>query len=213
MIIISIIILTLLILIMAINFYIIKSTESKIKNAKKIKEKDIDCILILGAGIWGNRPSYMLEDRLLEGANLYNKKIAPKIIVSGDHGKEEYNEVKVMKDFLIAKGIPSNDIFMDHAGFSSYDSMYRAKDIFKVKKLVIVTQKYHLYRSLYIAKKLQLKAYGIKADRRKYRKQTYRELREIFARNKDFFKCILKPKPKYLGEKIPITGDGNVTND
>ena len=213
MIIISIIILTVLILITTINFYIIKSTESKIKNAKEIKEKDIDCILILGAGIWGNRPSYMLEDRLLEGANLYNKKIAPKIIVSGDHGKEEYNEVKVMKDFLIEKGIPSNDIFMDHAGFSSYDSIYRAKDIFKVKKLVIVTQKYHLYRSLYIAKKLQLKAYGIKADRRKYRKQTYRELREIFARNKDFFKCILKPKPKYLGEKIPITGDGNVTND
>ena len=135
MIIISIIILALLILIMAINFYIIKSTKSKIKNAEEIKEKDIDCILILGAGIWGNRPSYMLEDRLLEGANLYNKKIAPKIIVSGDHGKEEYNEVKVMKDFLIAKGIPSNDIFMDHAGFSSYDSMYRAKDIFKVKKI------------------------------------------------------------------------------
>ena len=135
MIIISIIILALLILIMAINFYIIRSTKSKIKNAEEIKEKDIDCILILGAGIWGNRPSYMLEDRLLEGANLYNKKIAPKIIVSGDHGKEEYNEVKVMKDFLIAKGIPSNDIFMDHAGFSSYDSMYRAKDIFKVKKI------------------------------------------------------------------------------
>lgn len=213
MIIISIIILALLILIMAINFYIIKSTKSKIKNAEEIKEKDIDCILILGAGIWGNRPSYMLEDRLLEGANLYNKKIAPKIIVSGDHGKEEYNEVKVMKDFLIAKGIPSNDIFMDHAGFSSYDSMYRAKEIFKVNKLVIVTQKYHLYRSLYIAKKLQLKAYGIKADRRKYRKQIYRELREIFARNKDFFKCILKPKSKCLGEEIPITGNGDVTND
>ena len=212
-IIISIIILIFLILMITINFYTIKSTKSKIKNAEEIKEKDIDCILILGAGIWGNRPSYMLEDRLLEGANLYNKKIAPKIIVSGDHGKEEYNEVKVMKDFLIEKGIPSNNIFMDHAGFSSYDSIYRAKDIFKVKKLVIVTQKYHLYRSLYIAQKLQLKAYGIKADRRKYRKQTYRELREIFARNKDFLKCILKPKPKYLGEEIPITGNGNVTND
>ena len=75
MIIISIIILTVLILIMAINYYIIKSTKSKIKNAKEIKEKDIDCILILGAGIWGNRPSYMLEDRLLEGANLYNLQV------------------------------------------------------------------------------------------------------------------------------------------
>ena len=213
MIIISIIILTVLILIMAINFYIIKSTESKIKNAKEIKEKDIDCILILGAGIWGNRPSYMLEDRLLEGANLYNKKIAQKIIVSGDHGKKEYNEVKVMKDFLIAKGIPSKDIFMDHAGFSTYDSFYRAKYIFKVKKLVVVTQKYHLYRSLYIAKKLKLEAYGVKADRRRYRKEIYRQLREILARNKEFFKCMLKPKSKVLGKQISIKGNGNITND
>lgn len=125
-----------------------------IKTVDDLKDYNIDCILILGAGIWGNRPSYILEDRLLEGANLYNKKIAPKIIVSGNHRDEEYNEVKVMKDFLIAKGIPNQDIFMDHAGSSTYDSIYRAKYIFKVKKIVIVTQQYHLYRSIYIAKKL-----------------------------------------------------------
>ena len=210
---IEIIIVVFIIIILAINFYIINSTKNEIKTTNEITNNDIDCILILGAGIWGNRPSYMLEDRLLEGVNLYNKKIAQKIIVSGDHGRQEYNEVQVMKDFLIKKGIPSKDIFMDHAGFSSYDSIYRAKEIFKVKKLVIITQKYHLYRSLYIAKKLNLKAYGVKSDKRKYRKQTYRELREIVARNKDFFKCMLKPKPQFLGKEILITGDGDITND
>ena len=213
MLVIGIIILVFIIIILTINFYIIDSTKNQIKTANQITNNDIDCILILGAGIWGNRPSYMLEDRLLEGVNLYNKKIAQKIIVSGDHGRQEYNEVQVMKDFLIKKGIPSKNIFMDHAGFSSYDSIYRAKEIFKVNKLVIITQKYHLYRSLHIAKKLNLRAYGIKADKRKYKKQTYRELREILARNKDFFKCILKPKPQFLGEEILITGDGDITND
>lgn len=187
-----------LIIILLINFYIIKSTKSMIKTVDEIKDNSIECILILGAGIWGNRPSYMLEDRLLEGANLYNKKIAHKIIVSGNHRDEEYNEVKVMKNFLIAKGIPSQDIFMDHAGSSTYDSIYRAKYIFKVKKLVIVTQQYHLYRSIYIAKKMKLDSYGVRADRRRYRKEIYRQLREILARNKDFFKCILKPKSRVL---------------
>lgn len=208
-----IVILIFLILVFGINIYIITSTKNSIKKTEQLEDKDIDCMLILGAGIWGNRPSYMLEDRLLEGINLYENKVVTKIIVSGDHGKKEYNEVQVMKDFLIKKGIPSKDIFMDHAGFSSYDSLYRARDIFKVKKLVIITQKYHLYRSLYIAKKLNLKAYGIKADKRKYRKQVYREVREIIARDKDFLKCIIKPKPKFLGEEISITGNGDMTND
>ena len=213
MIIIGIIILVFLILILIINSYVIDITKRKIKTADEIEENNIDCILILGAGVWGNRPSHMLEDRLLEGVNLYNKGISSKIIVSGNHRDEQYNEVKVMKDFLIAKGIPSKDIFMDHAGFSTYDSFYRAKYIFKVKKLVVVTQKYHLYRSLYIAKKLKLEAYGVKADRRRYRKEIYRQLREILARNKGFFKCMLKPKSKVLGKQISIKGNGNITND
>lgn len=213
MIIIGIIILVFLILILIINSYVIDITKRKIKTADEIEENNINCILILGAGVWGNSPSHMLEDRLLEGVNLYNKGISSKIIVSGNHRDEQYNEVKVMKDFLIAKGIPSKDIFMDHAGFSTYDSFYRAKYIFKVKKLVVVTQKYHLYRSLYIAKKLKLEAYGVKADRRRYRKEIYRQLREILARNKEFFKCMLKPKSKVLGKQISIKGNGDITND
>ena len=155
----------------------------------------------------------MLEDRLLQAISLYEKNVSAKIIMSGDHGRKEYDEVNIMKEFAIEKGVPSENIFMDHAGFSSYESIYRAKEIFQAKKIVIVTQEYHLYRSLYIANQLDLEAYGVGADPRKYAGQAYRELREILARNKDFAKCIFKPEPTYLGETIPVSGNGNITND
>ena len=102
---------------------------------------------------------------------------------------------------------------MDHAGFSTYESIYRAKEIFKAKKIIIVTQKYHLYRALYIANKLGLEAYGISADKKEYSGQIKREIREILARNKDIIQTIIKPKPTYLGEPIPVSGNGNITND
>ena len=201
-----------LLLILTINFYVIKVSDKKIvENNNNLK--NVDCILILGAGIWGDKPSPMLQDRLDEGIKLYKSGIASKIIMSGDHGNKNYDEVNIMKQYAIDKGIPSEDIFMDHAGFSTYESIYRAKEIFKAKNIIIVTQKYHLYRALYIAKKLDINAYGISSDPRKYRGQTYREVREILARNKDFINCIIKPKPTYLGEAIPVSGNGNLTND
>lgn len=203
-----------ILIVLGINLYVKQSTKNQIiVNEEYSNLEDIDCILVLGAGIWGNRPSHILEDRLLQGIELYKNGIAPKIIMSGDHGRKEYDEVNVMKDFAIEKGIPSEDIFIDHAGFSSYDSIYRAKEIFEAKKVVIVTQKYHLYRALYIANSLGLEAYGVGADPRQYVGATYRELREILARNKDFVKCIFKPEPTYLGETIPVSGSGDVTND
>ena len=183
-------------------------------DVNKLKEiSDIDCIVILGAGVWGDRPSPMLEDRLLKGIELYQNNISDKIIMTGDHRKDEYDEVNIMKKYAMQKNVPSENIFMDHAGISTYDSIYRAKYIFEAKKVVIVTQKYHLYRALYIANKLKLEAYGIAADPRQYAGATYREIREIVARNKDFVKCIIKPKSTYLGELIPIRGNGDLTND
>lgn len=155
----------------------------------------------------------MLEDRLLEGINLYKNNVSSKIIMSGDHGREDYDEVNLMKNYAIEKGIPSEDIFMDHAGFSTYETMYRAKEIFKTKKVVIVTQNYHMYRALYDAKNLGLDAYGVCSDPRQYVGATYREIREILARDKDFVKCIFKPKPTYLGDEVPVSGNGDITND
>lgn len=208
--IISIIIIILLI----INFSVILKSKNKIKKAEEIKNiKDIECILILGAGIRGDKPTFMLEDRLLTGISLYKKGIAPKIIMSGDHGKVDYDEVNLMKKYAIEKGVPSEDIFMDHAGFSSYESIYRAKEIFKIQKMIIVTQKYHLYRALYIAESFKIQAYGVSSNLRKYHGQLKREIREVIARDKDFVKSKFKPKPKYLGEKISIHGNGDSTND
>lgn len=212
--IILIIIIVMLILILTINFYIIMKTKNKIVTKEKIeKETDIDCILVLGAGVKNNKPTHMLEDRILEGIELYNDKITTKIIMSGDHGRKEYDEVNIMKNYAKERGVLSEDIFMDHAGFSTYESIYRAKEIFKAKKIIIVTQKYHLYRALYIAQVLGIEAYGISSNLRVYTGQIVRDIREIIARNKEFFKCIIKPKPTFLGERISLNGSGDVTND
>jgi len=200
--------------VLLINKYVKTSTQAQILTEDNYAGlENIDCIIVLGAGIWGDKPSPMLEDRLLEAIKLYNNKVSPKIIMSGDHGRKDYDEVNIMKNFAIEKGIPSEDIFMDHAGFSTYESLYRAKEVFEAKKVVIVTQKYHLYRALYIANELGIEAYGVNSDPRRYVGEVYREMREILARNKDFFSCIFKPKPKYLGEAIPVSGSGDLTND
>ncbi len=209
-----IIIIIIVLIILLINFYVKNSTKNQIIEKDDYSTlKNIDCIIILGAGIWGDKPSPMLEDRLKEGILLYNNEVSDKIIMSGDHGREEYDEVNTMKKYAIENGILSENIFMDHAGFSSYESIYRAKEIFNAKKVVIVTQKYHLYRALYIANQLGLEAYGVGADSRQYVGEIYREAREILARNKDFIKCIFKPEPTYLGDTIPVSGNGDITND
>ena len=176
--------------------------------------KDVDCIVVLGCQVKDDgKPSDMLADRLRRGIELYNQGVAPKIIMSGDHGQKEYDEVNTMKQVAVDAGIPSSDVFMDHAGFSTYETLYRAKEIFEADKIVVVTQEYHLYRTLYIAEKLGIEAYGVNADYHTYWGQSNRDAREILARCKDFIKTIFKPEPKYLGDAIPVSGDGDITND
>ncbi|WP_231385245.1 SanA/YdcF family protein, partial [Candidatus Stoquefichus massiliensis] len=192
-----------------INIYMCQSTQKQMTS----EMENADCILVLGAGIRNNKPTPMLNDRLEQAISLYNEKKAPKIIMSGDHGKADYNEVGVMKKFTMDKGVPSSDIFMDHAGFSTYESLYRAKEIFQAKKIIIVTQDYHLYRALYIANQLGLEAVGVASNPREYSGQTMRDIREVAARCKDFITCIFKPEPTYLGDTIPVSGDGDITND
>lgn len=196
----------------AVNFFVIDKSASRITSTPE-NLHDIDCILVLGAKADESGPSPILEDRLNEGVILYKSGIASKIIMSGDHGRKGYDEVNAMKAFAIEKGIPSEDIFMDHAGFSTYDSIYRTKAIFNAKKIVIVSQKYHLYRALYIAESLGLEAYGVASDLRYHSGATGREIREILARDKDVVKSFFKLKPKYLGETIPVSGNGDITND
>ncbi|HKL79719.1 MAG TPA: ElyC/SanA/YdcF family protein [Mobilitalea sp.] len=200
--------------IFAINLYVKSSVKNRIRSEEEAALLEADCILILGAGVWDNgKPSQMLRDRLQQGIKLYRAGASDRILMSGDHGRENYDEVNTMKNFAMDMKVPSEHIFMDHAGFSTYDSMYRAKEVFKAKKIIIVTQEYHMYRALYVAKTLGLDAYGVTSDPWEYAGQEYRNAREVAARIKDFIYVIVKPEPTYLGDTIPVYGDGNVTND
>lgn len=201
--------------VLVINAVVKNAAKPYLINAEDAAElSDIDCIIVLGCHVKNNgEPSDMLTDRLKRGVELYYAGAAPKLLMSGDHGQHEYNEVDAMKKYALDAEVPSEDIFMDHAGFSTYDSIYRAKEIFEAEKVIVVTQEYHLYRALYIAQKLGLEAYGVTADYRSYIGQTTREIREILARAKDFVYVLLKIEPTFLGETIPISGDGNITDD
>ncbi|MBQ7985763.1 MAG: YdcF family protein [Phascolarctobacterium sp.] len=173
-----------------------------------------DCIIVLGAGIVAGRPSISLANRLDKAIEVYNLGHTKKILVSGDHGQSNYDEVNVMRNYLLEKGVPQDDIFMDHAGFSTYDSMYRARSVFKVTKAIVVTQKLHLRRALYIGNKLGIKVTGVEAENSTIKSTALQSVREYPARVKAFLQCeILHSKPKYLGEVIPITGSGIETVD
>ncbi|WP_309121977.1 ElyC/SanA/YdcF family protein [Paenibacillus sp.] len=176
---------------------------------------EAEAIVILGARVYSEtQVSPMLHDRLEQGLALYRAGKAPKIIVSGDNGQEEYDEVNAMKRFLVDRGVPEEDIFMDHAGFSTYESMYRARDVFGVKKAIVVTQSYHLKRAVYVGRALGVDAYGVGSDQREHSGAERREAREILARAKDFLLVhTTRPEPTYLGETYAITGDGRQTHD
>ena len=172
-----------------------------------------DAVMVLGARVYkSGKPSALLRDRLDYGYELYAQGRAGKILASGDHGREDYDEVNSMKDYLMEKGVPSADIFMDHAGFNTYDSMYRARDVFCVNSLIISTQNFHMSRAVYLARALGLEAYGYPCeDKSAYAIRTMK-LRESVARVKALLDAAVKRKPRYLGDKIPITGDGDATS-
>ena len=198
--------------VLTVNIIMLSATSDCIITAEEAAAFDADCVLVLGAGVREDgTPSHMLRDRIDTGVMLYEMQAAPKLLMSGDHGRVEYDEVNVMRDRALDAGVPSADVFMDHAGFSTYDSLYRARDVFAAKRVIIVTQAYHLPRALYIARTLGLEAWGVSADLNKYYGQLGRDIREAAARAKDMLYCWAKPEPVVLGEVIPITGSGEAT--
>lgn len=197
--------------VIGINAYMISYVSDYILTTRELNSGEFDCVLVLGAGLWDGEPSPMLQERLDFGLQVYKTGCTDRMLMSGDHGRERYDEVNAMKDYAIKNDVPADNIFMDHAGFSTYESMYRARDVFYVEKFVIVTQKYHLYRAVYDARKLGMDAYGVAAEKLKY--PISNDIREAAARVKDFFWCIAKPDPTYLGDVIPINGSGALTDD
>ncbi|MBU3108708.1 SanA/YdcF family protein [Clostridium gasigenes] len=179
--------------------------------------QNADAIIVLGAGVKDDgSPSDILEDRLKTAIEVYNSGVCSKFILSGDHGRESYNEVSVMKEYIINNcDVEEKNVFLDHAGFSTYDSIYRAKDIFEVENAIIITNEYHLPRALYLAKKMGINANGISSDIRNYLFIESYKSREKLAQLKDFvYINLLKPEPKFLGESIPVSSsDGSETDD
>lgn len=212
------------ILVLGVSAYVSASTSQNIalsytgedisdETSAALRDIDPQCILVLGCAVWdGNQPSPMLKDRLDTAIALYKEGAAPKLLLSGDNSIPEYSEPDCMYQYALDNGVPDEDIFLDFAGFSTYDSVYRAKAVFCADRMIIVTQKYHMFRSLKIAESLGIDARGVSSDQRKYTGRYYREIREVLARDKDLIKCIFKPEPTFLGDKIPVDGDGHVTH-
>ena len=199
------------IFIFSINYYIVKSTETYVfSDIKKLPK--VDAIIVLGANVSHEKLSYVLEDRLLAGVNIIYTNKAQAILLSGDHGQKEYDEVNSMRKYILRRNfnIKKEQIFMDHAGFDTYDSMFRAKEIFGIKSAIIVTQDFHINRSVYIARSLGIDAYGFAVDESVY-KESLRfnwRVRELLSRVKAFKDVLISSNPTYLGEKIPISGNG-----
>jgi vancomycin permeability regulator SanA len=197
-----------------INLHVKAKTSDRVYVVSTVPRDDYDAALVLGCGVYNNEyPSPLLRERLDAAVELFHEGVVNKLIMSGDHGQDNYNEVAVMKQYAIDEGVPSEAIFMDHAGFSTYESVFRARDIFMADSVLIVSQEYHVYRALYVAEALGLEAYAVSADKTRLSGQTARDLREILARNKDFIFSIIKPEPTYLGEPISLDQSGDITND
>lgn len=195
------------VLVFGLSGYVVHSTKERILSPAEAPPGEVDCILVLGCGIHPDgSPTIMLQSRIRRSVELYEAGWAPALLMSGDNSREDYNEVGTMRREAEAMGVPAEAIVTDHAGFSTYDSIYRARDVFGAKRIGIVTQEYHLYRALYLAQALGLEAWGIAADPRNDAGQLMREAREILARDKDFFTALTQPAPKFLGEPVPLPG-------
>lgn len=167
-----------------------------------------DAAIVLGAGINSKGElSTIFKDRIEGGIALYQAGKVKTILVSGDDGQLEYNEVNPAREHLLVRGIPSEDIFLDHAGFDTYSSMYRARDIFLITSAIVVTQSFHLPRAVFLARNLDIEAHGLSTDQHSYRIQN--NLRELLANVKAMMNVMFNRTPKYLGEEIPITGDSS----
>ena len=206
-------------MVLSLSGAIVNRTSERVSSHTEIdalasEDGTYDCILVLGCGVKEDgTPSDRLRDRVKVGVDLYHAGAAPKLLMSGDHGREGYDEVSAMLKLAVELGVPEEDVFLDHAGFSTYESIYRAQYIFSCKSMIVVTQEYHLYRALYLAESFGIEARGVSADLVPYAKMMYHNTRETLARCKDFFFALTKPDPTYLGDAIDLTGEGRVTHE
>jgi SanA protein len=208
----ALVVLLLVILVITTSLVVSRGGRSRIAASQQAAPKAKVAIVLGALVLPSGNPSDMLADRLDTGIALYKAGKVQKLLLSGDHGQTTYDEVNAMRQYCLARGVADQDIFMDHAGFDTYDTMYRARDVFKVTDCLVVTQGFHLPRAVYTARALGLDATGVSADLHSYPNEWRFSLREWPARVKAFFQLyVLHSKPKYLGPAIPIDGDGRAT--
>lgn len=196
-----------------INLYIYQSTQPLIHHQPEQVDPAYTGIL-LGSLVYGDgKLSYVMKARADLAIQLYHSGKIKRILVSGDHGTPEYDEVNDIRIYLEAHGIPTADIFLDHAGFNTYDSMVRAKRIFQVDEAVVITQEFHLPRALFIAERAGISATGAVANLPTHLSEKRNEGREFLARVKSFGEVALNLDPHFLGEQIPITGNSRLSYD
>lgn len=188
----------------------------KILNADEIVQsgKSYDCIMVLGASVNADgTPSVALQDRLDTAIALYNAGVSDRIIMSGDDKSDkDYDEVTAMKAYAVAQGVPSSAIFCDHAGLNTYDSMYRAKNVFGAQHMIVVTQHYHLVRALWDANRLGVRSVGADASLHEYDNMNFYRVREFCARASDFYKVVSKQTATMLSEPVSLDQSGDVTS-
>jgi SanA protein len=170
--------------------------------------------LVLGAQVRADGSmSDMLADRVAVAAELYRAGKVERVLVSGDHGRVGYDEPNTMKRALVKAGVPAEDVFTDHAGFDTWDSVVRARKVFQVESALIVTQGFHAPRAVWLAQQAGLDAHGVTADRRDYGRQGQKsQVREVFARVKAVGSVTAGVDPRFLGPPVPITGDASASD-
>lgn len=210
-----------MVIVLGINLFVMGSAKSQIYGTDRLGQlpdsyqKENIPVLVLGAGIIDNaHPSKILELRLQACQMLYASYPDKKLIMTGDHRESNYNEVGVMKNYLLGQGVPSEQIYLDHAGYSTYDSLYRLKYVFHQDQAIIVTQKYHLSRALMLARSLGIDAIGVAADENPSTRKE-REIREVLARVKDFSVAYLgfQPDRPTNNYDFSLSKNGDLTNN
>lgn len=144
---------------------------------------------------------------------MYQSKKIQKILLSGDNGREEYDELTVMKTYCYQHGVDTTKIYIDYAGFDTYSTLYRAKTIFNINNAILISQKYHLNRAIYIGNQIGINTIGFAANKGQYRKYRYVCFREYFSRFKTFIDVLRNRKPKFSGTQIPIDGISNYSKE
>lgn len=171
-----------------------------------------DAVVVLGASVYADgTPSDILADRLEVACDLCKSGAARAIIVSGDNRTSHYNESDAMKAYCVELGVPSEDVYVDHAGNTTYESMWRARHVFGADRIIVATQAYHLYRAMFAADCLGMQVWGVPCDKGAYDNQRAYSIREVLARTKDFYAALLRLPVDTAGEAVSLNDSGDLT--